>query len=253
MHAWWMLSRCGVEVLNCSSGTYSKLGKTATIVAQPERGREESNELACRQDHAATNKTGMAPTIMESSQREYMGADRGATGHSHSSGSIFSDKTRARSAHTSHLSSTLTPAGACQQARKRTRRRHFLLEHDREPDAASRLCSRDHFSRSRTTAISWKWTGRSIEQTKQTNFSSDAENITSIHVVPGGPAPFSCAPGNTSLIIMRDPRAGKSDLFLVDSAVHVPMYVLGVLPGLHVRSITRGIWMQLCVMSEGQR
>ena len=73
----------------------------------------------------------MAPTIMESSQREYMGADRRATGHSHSSGSIFSDKLRARSAHTTHLSSsTLTPAGACQQARKRTRRRHFLLEHE---------------------------------------------------------------------------------------------------------------------------
>jgi hypothetical protein len=111
---------------------------------------------------------------MEISQREDMGAGvrTGEPRDTHTPlAPFFSDKPRARSAHTTHLSSTLTPRrrrrGKSLSARKRTRRRHFLLEHENLMDVprASLLCSRDQFWRSSKTGISWRGTDRSNKQT----------------------------------------------------------------------------------------
>jgi hypothetical protein len=107
---------------------------------------------------------------------------------------------RTRSAHTTHLSSTkphdTEECGRgknCLPARKRTRRRHFLLEHENLMDVprASLPCSRDHFWRSSKTGISWRGTDRSNKQTML------AAYVREYYVHPcGGRASLPhCAPG----------------------------------------------------------
>lgn len=170
--------------LHCSSGLAAEETLPSTVAdllcslvteclwKQP--GRDGG--IQCTHDHlyVCTNKTRMAPTIMEVSQREDMGTDWRATGYSRYPGSISPDKPRATSAHTAHLSlpsSTLTPRrrgrGTSLSARKRTRA--APLRSGGHANLMRLLCSRDHRSvRARQEyllGVEVNRTDRTIEQT----------------------------------------------------------------------------------------
>jgi hypothetical protein len=185
MHALSMPSNSVVEQLNCCSSS------SATVVVAEEachysfamqpavhhpyahgnsqEKRQESNELAW-QDQLPTKQEWLQQSWRAANEKTWVRTGEPLDTHTPLA-PFFSDKPRARSAHTTHLSSTLTPR-RCRRGKslsegKRTRRRHFSLEHENLMDVprASLLCSRDQFWRSSKTGISWRGTDRSNKQT----------------------------------------------------------------------------------------